>query len=89
MASANLTREECFERCCSDPDCNVAFMYLKKKKEELTCYKVKCNKDEDCLPVKQKSNGKLTFMGLVRPVNRSVEWAAVPGFDLRPFEGEY
>ena len=51
---------------------------------------MKCNRDEDCLPAKQKASGKatkLTFMALVRPTNRS-EWAAVPGFDLRPFEGE-
>ena len=29
-----MTREECFERCCGDADCNVAFMYLKQKKKK-------------------------------------------------------
>ena len=29
-----MTREECFERCCVDADCNVAFMYLKQKKKK-------------------------------------------------------
>ena len=43
-AGSYVTREKCFETCCGDGDCNVAFMYLKKKQdetEELTCYNVR------------------------------------------------
>ena len=55
---------------------------------------MRCGRDEDCLPSKQKKNGKQTFMALVRPVSdpkdpeNPKEWSAVPGFDLSPFEGE-
>ena len=52
---------------------------------------VKCKRDKDCLPSKQKAAGKTraakTFLALVRPVNHS-EWSDVPGFDLGPFGGE-
>ena len=86
LSAANLTREECFARCCGNATCNVAFMYLNKK-GAISCYGVSCERSEDCLPSKQRRNGRLTSMGLVRPVGRSEEWADVPGFNLSPFEG--
>ena len=52
---------------------------------------MKCKRDKDCLPSKQKAAGKTwaaqTFLALVRPVNHS-KWSEVSGFDLGPFAGE-
>ena len=66
---------ECFDSCCGDIDCNVAFMFVNET--HLSCFRASCAKDELCLPTdppKTLKSKKSLFMLLVRP-NGDASWA--------------
>eukprot|EP00095_Tigriopus_kingsejongensis_P001489 maker-scaffold124_size330879-snap-gene-1.31 protein:Tk01489 transcript:maker-scaffold124_size330879-snap-gene-1.31-mRNA-1 annotation:"hypothetical protein L798_13730" len=70
------TLQDCTQFCCEDPKCNIAFMY--QKDSVLTCYKVSCQADAQCLPISSPNSRakSATKMVLIRP-SQNESWASL------------